>query len=314
MRVVFFGTPELAVPSLETVAPNHDVTAVVCQPDRPKGRSGKPAQPPTKRWALEHGIEVAQPVKLNDGAFEAWLKTQRPDVCCLCAYGRILKQPILDVPPHGFLNVHPSLLPKYRGMSPIPTAILNGDSVTGVTIMRMDAGMDTGDILLREELPIASDDTTSSLSVRLGTLGAELLVRGLALVASNQAVFTPQEHSQATLTKRFEKSDGRIHWAASAQDIHNLVRAMIPWPVAHCIFAGEVCRVHETAVIAEAPAAPPGTVVRVENERLCVATGAGLLGVRVIQMPGKRAMSVADFLRGHTIARGDRFEDITGEC
>lgn len=308
MRLVFFGTPALAVPSLSALSQRHDVAAAVCQPDRPQGRSKQPVPPPVKEWAHEHGIPVTQPVKLNDGTFETWLREQAPEVCVLVAYGRILKQAILDVPPHGFINLHPSLLPRRRGPSPIQTAILKGDSVTGITIMRLDAGTDTGDILLQESAPIEPDDTSESLSHRLGTLGAELLVRALDQIATGTAVFTPQDHARATYTKRYEKTDGRIDWSLAAVDIHNLVRAAIPWPVAHCTFKGETCRIHKTMILDERTEAAPGTVTRVEKDRVVAATGQGQLAILVFQAPGKRAMPMTDFLRGHAIHVGDRFE------
>ena len=311
MRIVFFGTPELAVPTLAAVAERHQIAAVVCQPDRPQGRSSKPVPCPTKSWALQHEIPVVQPTALNDGAFEMWLKGQGPELCALVAYGRILKQPILDVPARGFLNMHPSLLPRHRGPSPIQTAILCGDRVTGVSIIRLDAGMDTGDILLREDAPILPDDTTASLSERLADMGAELMSEGIERIASGKAVFTPQDHSRATLTRMFEKQDGRIRWGAAAREIHNLVRASIPWPVAHCLFHGDVCRIHKTQVEERATDAAPGTIMRIEPDRVLTATGQALLAVLEIQMPGKRAMSIAEFLRGHGIERGDRFEDIS---
>ncbi len=309
MRIVFFGTPELAVPSLEGVARAHEVAAVVCQPDKPQGRSNKLVPPPVKVWAEEHGIAVAQPTALNDGTFERWLRDLQPDLCALVAYGRLLKQPILDIPHHGFLNMHPSLLPRHRGPSPIQTAILCGDTETGVTIMRLDAGMDTGDMLLQERAPIAPDDTTASLTERLASFGAELLVRGIGLVASGEAVFTPQDPAAATVTRRYEKQDGRIRWAASAREIHNLVRAAVPWPVAHCMFHGEVCRIHKTAPLDELTSAEPGVVMRVERDRIVVAAGSGALAVLEVQVPGKRAMAVSDFLRGHSVAAGESLED-----
>lgn len=310
MRIVFFGTPDLAVPSLDALAQAHEVTAVVCQPDRPKGRSKKPVAPPVKEWASQRGIEVAQPRKLNDGAFQAWLREQRPGVCALAAYGRILKQPILDVPDHGFLNVHPSLLPRHRGTSPIQTAILKGDEVTGVTIMALDAGMDTGDLLLKESMPIDEADTASTLSEKLAKLGAELLVRGVELLQTGKARFTPQDDSQATYTKLFEKETGRIRWGAPAREIHNLVRAAVPWPVAHCLFRGETVRILETEVAGGTEEGPPGTVVRVDQNAVLVVAGEGLLALRVIQAPGKRPVSMGDYLRGHTVAVGDVFKDL----
>ena len=310
MRIVFFGTPELGLPCLTAVGARHEVTAVVCQPDRAKGRSKKLVAPPTKEWALAHGTAVAQPLALNDGAFEAWLREQAPDVCVLVAYGRILKQAILDVPRHGFLNMHPSLLPLHRGTSPIQTAIRVGDTVTGVSIMQLDAGMDTGDVLLQAPAEIAPGDTSASLAERLGELGASLMVDALELVESGSAIFTAQDDSLATVTGMLEKDDGRIRWGAMARDIHNLARASIPWPVAHCSFKGETWRIHGTEVVEEDTGAAPGTVVRVEGGRIVVAAGEGAVGIVSLQAPGKRAMAAGDFLRGHRIEPGDKFEDL----
>ncbi|HIJ64385.1 MAG TPA: methionyl-tRNA formyltransferase [Candidatus Hydrogenedentes bacterium] len=310
MRIVYFGTPELAVPTLAAAAGRHEVAALVCQPDKPKGRSKKVVPAPTKVWAEEHGIAVVQPTKLNDGTFEVWLKEQAPDVCVVAAYGRMLKQPILDVPEHGFLNMHPSLLPRHRGPAPIQTAILEGDVVTGVTVMRLDARMDTGDIVLQVELPIHPEDTTETLSRRLAVLGASVLTRALELVETGEAVFTPQDHDKATTTRLLAKEDGRIRWAAPARAIHNLIRAAVPWPMAQCGWKGQVCRIHKSAVIEEDTNAEPGTVVHVESDRVLVATGDGLLAMRVFQAPGGRAMPMADYLRGHPITPGDKFEDL----
>ncbi len=309
MRIVFFGTPELAVPSLAAVAERHQVAALVCQPDRPQKRSRKPVAPATKVWALEHGIPVHQTAKLNDGTFEAWFKEQAPDLCAVAAYGRLLKQPILDVPAQGWLNLHPSLLPKYRGPSPIRSAILDGDKVTGVTIMRLVLEMDVGDILLQEEAEIRPDATTQTLSERLAVQGGTLLADGVDLVASGEAVFRAQNHDEATYCKLFEKKDGRIDWSAPARRIHDLVRAAIPWPVAHSGLKGEVYRIHLTQVLDESAEAAPGTVVRVDKDRLVVATGDGVLAILTLQAPGKRAIAVADYLRGHAVNTGDRFED-----
>lgn len=310
MRVVFFGTPEFAVPSLVAVAAAHAVTAIVCQPDKPQGRSARLVPPPTKVWADERGIPVVQPTKLNDGAFEAWLKEQAPEVCVLVAYGRILKQPVLDVPQHGFINAHASLLPRHRGASPIQTSILVGDAVTGVSIMRLDAGMDTGDVLLQEEVAIAPDDTTATLSEHLAQVSAGALLRGLELISSGEAVFVPQDNARATETRMFHKEDGQIRWSATAKAIHDLVRASIPWPVAHCLYKGAVCRILKTEVVEGNPGAEPGAVVEVQKDRVIVAAGEGRVAVLEIQMPGKRAMLMSDFLRGQPMHVGDRFEDL----
>jgi methionyl-tRNA formyltransferase len=310
VRTVFFGTPDLAVPTLAAVAERHEVTAVVCQPDKPQGRGKKLTPPPTKEWALDHGIPVHQPTKLNDGSFEAWLRAQAPDICVLAAYGRILKQPILDIPPLGFVNMHPSLLPRHRGPSPIRGALLEGDTVTGVTIMRLDAGTDTGDIVLQEEMPILPDDNAIRLTVRLADAGAKLMAKALDLIASGDALYSPQDHSQATHTRLLDKSDGRIRWSAPAQQIHNLVRAAVPWPAAQARLGGEIVQIHRTHVVDEPSEAAPGTIVRVERDRVVVATGEGALAVLEIQAPGKRVMPMGDFLRGRALQVNERFEEV----
>ncbi len=310
MRTVFFGTPDIAVPSLQAIEALHEVTAVVCQPDRPQGRSSKLVPPPVKVAAEKLGIPVHQPEKLNDGAFEAWLKAQAPEVCMIAAYGRLLKQPLLDIPTHGWLNMHPSLLPKYRGPSPIQSAILNGDTVTGVSIMRLVLEMDAGDLLLQERVAIGENETAVELAQRLGILGAELMFKGLRLVEEGSAVFTPQDPAGVVECKMFEKNDGRIRWATAAPAIHNLVRAAQPWPIAHCELGGEVHRIHETR-LAEGPAsAIPGTVEEVLRDRLIVATGEGRIAITQIQGPGKRVMNTGDFLRGHKLDAGATFTDI----
>jgi methionyl-tRNA formyltransferase len=305
---VFFGTPDLAVPILAVVAGRHDVRAVVCQPDRPQGRSNTPVPPPVKLWAAEHGIPVSQPEKLNDGSFQEWLTAQAPGVCVVAAYGRLLRRPLLKVPTHGFINVHPSLLPRHRGPAPIQTAILMGDEVTGVTIIRLNAGMDAGDILLQREAHILPEDTTLSLTARLAELGAEVILQALALIESGRAEFRPQDEMRATYTALLEKEDGRIRWSASARDIHNLVRAATPWPAAHCRFRGELCRIHQTEVVTKPSRGVPGTIARIDRDRILVTTGEGTLAIRMLQLAGKRAMPVADFLRGHPVCPGEAFE------
>ncbi len=310
MRTVFFGTPELAVPSLAAIAERHEVAAVVCRPDKPQKRSKKPVPPPVKVWAEAHGIAVNQPTKLNDGTFEAWLKEQGPEICVTSAYGRLLKQPILDVPKRGYINMHPSLLPRHRGPSPIQTAIMMGDEVTGVTIMRVVLAMDAGDILLQEEVPILPEDTSATLGERLGVLGGQLLARAMDLVEADEAASTPQDASKVTVCKLFEKAHGQIRWASPAREIHNLVRAAVPWPVAHCAYKGETCRIHKTELVEGASSGEPGTVTAVEKDRVAVATGEGSLAILVFQAPGKRAIPMADFLRGHPVEVGERFEDL----
>lgn len=311
MRTVFFGTPELAVPSLAALHDRHEVAAVVCQPDRPSGRGNRLTAPAVKRWALEHGVPVLQPEKLNDGSFEAWLREQRPEVCTLAAYGRILKQPILDVPPHGFLNMHPSLLPLYRGPSPIQSAILNGDEETGISIIRISMDMDAGDILMQERVPIHPEDNGETLTSRLAERGGELLASAVTKVERGDAVFTPQDHARATYCRLFEKRDGLLDWSRPAAALHNLVRAARPWPCAQGRLNGETYKVLRSEPTSDDRGdSVPGTVLRIEKDRIVVAAGEGALAILEIQPPGKRTMNVADFLRGHPLRAGDRFEAV----
>lgn len=308
MRIVFFGTPELAVPSLAAVHDHFEVVAVVCQPDKPQGRGKKPAPPPIKQWAEQHGLLVHQPAKLNDGEFEAWLKALSPDLGVVAAYGRFLKEPILAASPKGYLNLHPSMLPKYRGPSPIRTAILNGDTHTGVTIMAISMEMDAGDILLQRESPIYPQDNNVTLTARLAEEGAELLVEAVRQVRDGAAVYTPQNHAEATVTKMFEKADGAVDWTKNASEIVNLVRAAVPWPVAFTRFNGETLRIHRAETAEKTSDAPPGTITEVLKDRLIVATGEGCVALLEIQAPGKRAMAVGDYLRGNAVSAGMAFE------
>jgi methionyl-tRNA formyltransferase len=300
--------PELAVPSLEALAERHEVVAAVCQPDRPQGRSKKPVPPPVKVRALELGIPVHQPAKLNDGTFEAWLRAQTPELCVLVAYGRILKDPILAVPMHGFINLHPSLLPKYRGPSPIQTALLAGDAETGVTIMRIEAETDAGAILLQKRYAIDDDDTTGTLTTTLGRFGAEMLVEAVGLVARGEAVYTPQDSHKATHCRMIAKEDAQIDWTLSAREIHNRVRAFVPWPVAYATLDRQALRIFATRVVPGTSSSAPGTFVDVSKDAIIVATGAGLLSIDRVQAPGKRPMSTAEFLRGHPAHAGQSFE------
>lgn len=309
MNVVFFGTPDLAIPTLERVAADHTVLAVVCQPDKAVGRSKKLQPPPVKEWADAHGVPVQQPAKLNDGGFEEWLKKLAPDVCVLVAYGRILKQSILDVPKHGFINVHPSLLPKYRGPSPIHTAVLNGDKETGVSIMRLDAGTDTGDVALQEAAPLPKNATTLVMIDTLSKLGAELSAKVLDQLAAGKAVFVKQDDSLATHTRMVVKADGAIVWARGARDLHNQIRACVPWPGAYCSYKGNTMKLQDSRVIDEVYEEPPGTIVRIEDDHLVVACGKKSLAIRSIQAPGKKMMQVADYQRGNPFAVGEEFGD-----
>lgn len=310
MRIVYFGTPQLAVPSLAAVAQHHDVVAVVTQPDRPRGRSGKPAPPEVKVWALENGLAVHQPEKLHDGTFAAWLQDQKPDLCVVAAYGRLLKQPVLDVPPLGWLNLHPSLLPRWRGPSPIQTAILEGDPSTGVTVMRIVLEMDAGDIVLQEETPITQEETAGELTERLATMGAALMVKAVELVERGEAPAIPQDPEKVTISKVFEKRHGHIRWAGPARRIHNRVRACNPWPMAQCMLKNQFCRILRTIPVEGTASDTPGAITAVEKDRIVVATGDGILAITQLQLAGRKALDAGAFLRGVPLQPGDRFEDI----
>ncbi|NLN94142.1 MAG: methionyl-tRNA formyltransferase [Candidatus Hydrogenedens sp.] len=310
MRIVFFGTADIAVPSLAALHEDHGVVAVVTQPDRPRGRSKKPEAPAVKKWALEHGLEVVQPMKLNDGSFEAWLREKNPGLCALAAYGRLLKQPILDVPARGWLNMHPSLLPRWRGPSPVQTALLAGDEVTGVTIMRITLEMDAGDIVLQENLSIGRCETAGELSVRAAELGGRLMSQAVSQMKEGTLRERPQDSSLVTFSRMFEKSDGLIRWTEKASTIHHQVRACNPWPVAQCMFKERVLRILRTNYSDDPVEGEAGTVIRSDKGGLHIATGEGLLIVTKLQWAGKKALAVDAFLRGTPIKTGDRFEEI----
>ncbi len=311
MRIVYFGTPPLAVPALALLAAEHDVAAVVTQPDRPRGRSARPEPPAVKVWALEHGLKVHQPEKLHDGTFEAWLRGMRPDLCALAAYGRFLKQPLLDVPPQGWLNLHPSLLPRWRGPSPVQTAILEGDSETGVTIMRVVLEMDAGDIVLQESTPIGPDETAGELTERLAETGARMLLQAVGRVEPGPAPAIPQDPDRVTISTLFDKTRGHIQWSDPAKRIHDQVRACNPWPVAYTAFRGQTCRILKTEWLPDSSDAAPGTIVEVGKDWLHVAAGEGRLAVLRLQLPGKKALDTGAFLRGTAVSAGERFEDET---
>jgi methionyl-tRNA formyltransferase len=312
VRTVFFGTPEIAVPCLAAVASAHSVAAAVCQPDKPKGRGKRLEAPPVKQWAETNGVPVHQPAKLNDGTFEAWLREQAPELCVVAAYGRILKQPILDVPPRGFINFHPSLLPEYRGPSPIQTALLDGKTRTGVTIMEVTLEMDAGPILLQREEAIDAEDTAGTLGDRLARMGGDMLLEAIGQLECEELRPRPQDDAEATYTTMFQKRDGRIRWENSAETIHNRVRACNPWPMAHCLLEGEVCRILKTRVEGGPASAAPGVVVSTEGGDITVAAGEGLLAIGEIQLAGKKPMNSEDFLRGKALEPGARFTDIPG--
>ena len=301
------GTPDFAAATLGALLTGPDtVVAVVTQPDRPKGRGKKLAPPPVKVLAEEAGIPVLQPTKIKTQEFRDELAAYRPDVTIVAAYGRILPLSLLTLAPHGCINVHGSLLPAYRGAAPIQWAVINGDSETGVTILQMDEGMDTGDILLTAALPIGDEDTAGTIFPKLAELGGATLLKALALLKRGELTATPQDNTKATVAPMLKKEDGRIDWQKSARQIHALIRGLDPWPSAYCFLHGTRFRLFLPEVVHQPTEAEPGTVIGADKRGLLIATGRDCLLVREVQPEGKKRMSVESFLCGSHIDPGTR--------
>jgi methionyl-tRNA formyltransferase len=306
-RAVFFGTPQFAVPCLDALVEIADVVAVVCQPDRPQGRGLELTAPPVKQRALALGLTVVQPTKLRTGEFAQWLRDQKVDVALVVAYGRILPQEVLDAPRLGCVNVHASLLPKLRGAAPITWAIVRGEPETGVTLMQMDAGMDTGAMLEQFSTPISDDETAGELSERLSAIGALATRKGLPTYVTGGYTAVAQDHSKATLAPILKKEDGRIDFTKPARAVHDHVRGMTPWPGASTIARGKTLKVHATRVT-DVPqgSAAPGTVVFADKSRVVVACGERGVELTRVQLEGKKAIGAGDWFLGRGIAEGDR--------
>jgi methionyl-tRNA formyltransferase len=299
MRVVFMGTPAFAVPALDALArAGHELCAVVAQPDRPAGRGQGLREPATKAWARARSVPVLQPEKVRDGRLAAELAALAPDVVCVAAYGRILGTDLLELAPHGAVNVHGSLLPRWRGAAPIQWAIANGDSETGVSIMQMDEGLDTGDVLLQRAIPIAPDDTAETLAPRLAALGGEVLCEALALAQRGTLTPVPQDASRATLAPLLTKEDGRIDWRAPAARIACRARGFQPWPGAWTTLGGRTVKVLEARP--DGPAAGGGAGEARRTPRgLAVACGDGVaLLVTRLQPEGRGAQDALSFANG----------------
>ena len=312
MVVVFFGTPRFAVPTLQHVLDSsHTVAGVVTQPDRPRGRGQKVSDAPVKALALEHNIPVFQPDRLRPPEVAEQLRAWRPDVAVVAAYGRIIPEHLLTIPRLGMINVHASLLPKYRGAAPVHRAVMNGDSETGVTIMRVVKELDAGPMFAKVTRPIGPDETSDVVEDALAGLGAQLLVAVLAQMAAGTAREEPQDDTQATHAPRLTKEEGLIDWSQSGAAIHNRVRGLYPWPHAYTFLRGTRLIIRRTQVDLAGRKAPPyergGTVLTVEPEAIHVATGDGELAIVEVQPEGRRPMSVRDFTAGHRLAPGDVF-------
>ncbi len=307
-RIVFMGTPDFAVPALEALLGGENtLVAAVSQPDRATGRGQHVATTPIKTVALRHAIAVYQPDTLRDSCFREELERLAPDLIVVAAYGKLLPRAILELPAHGCINVHASLLPRHRGAAPIQWALLEGDATTGVTIMQMNAGLDEGDILLQRTEPVVATDTSATLGTRLAHLGARTLLETIDGLKAGRIRPLPQDSSRATLAPRIQKDAGRMDWREPAQRLERKVRAFQPWPTAYTSLAGRQLKILHAAVrtpSAEAATRAAGTVAASGPDGITVATGDGTLTLLVVQLEGRRALSAADFLRGHPVAPG----------
>ena len=306
MRIVFMGTPDFAVPSLNALIENgYEVVGVFCQPDRPKGRGHKLAACPVKEVALKHDIPVFQPERIKREEGVAMLKSCAPDLCVTAAFGQLLSQEILDIPPLGTINVHSSLLPKHRGSAPINWSIILGDQVTGVTTMFTDKGMDTGDILLMKETPIGKKENAGELSDRLAMMGADLLIDTLRELEAGTLKRIPQDHEAATYEPKMDKELGRIDWSKPAGVIDCLVRGATPWPGAFTTMQDQTIKVFEIDVKDGAASGQPGEIIAADaRQGLVVSCGDHDVELMQIQMPGAKRMNAKDYLRGHTMDTG----------
>jgi len=309
MRVVFFGTPQFAVPSLEQLIQSaHDVVGVVTQPDRPRGRGQKVTDAPVKLTAVQHGLPVFQPARLRDPEVKETLTRWAPELGVVAAYGKILPESVLNLPRFGMINVHASLLPRYRGAAPVQRAVIDGMPETGVTIMRMVLDLDAGGMFAKVTRPIGSDETSDIVERDLAHLGASLLLHVIDDLAAGRAVEEPQNDSLSTYASKITKEEGLIDWTLAATDIHNRVRGLYPWPHAFSYLNGERLIVMRSHVAPEPTSADPGTIVDVSSGAISVATGHGeRLAIDEVQPEGRRAMKVRDYLAGHPIQPGTRF-------
>jgi len=309
MKVVFMGTPDFAVPSLKAlIESGYIVEAVVTQPDKPKGRGYKISYPPVKEVAISNNIPVLQPEKIkNNYEFYNELKNYNPDVIVVVAYGKILPKEILELPRFGCINVHASLLPKYRGAAPINWAIINGEKQTGITIMYMEEKLDAGDIILQELVGIEEDDTAGILHDKLAFLGSKLLVKALGLMESGKAMRIPQKEEEATYAPMIDREITEIKWVKSSKEIVNLIRGLNPFPGAHTYYKDELIKIWRAASVDNADYGKPGEIVELGRDYILVSCGKGGLKILELQREGKKKLSAGEFLRGISIKVGDFF-------
>lgn len=304
IRALFFGTPAIAVPSLEALADVADVVGVVCQPDRPSGRGLALTAPPVKERAVALGVDVLQPEKIRTPEFAAWVKDRAADVALVIAYGRILPKGILDAPRRGCLNLHASLLPRYRGAAPITWAIAGGEAETGISFMQMDEGCDTGPVFTQHRIPIGPDMTADELAVALGRLAADVVRTDLLRVVAGEIEAIPQDGDAATQAPLLRKEDGRIDWSRGCGAVHDHVRAMTSWPGAFTLAAGKVLKVLATRRGGEETKAPAGTVIAADKHGIEIACGTGTVHLLRAQLEGKKALGAPELVSGRAVSAG----------
>ena len=306
MRAVFMGTPDIAAEVLKSLLlSKHEIIAVVTQPDRPKGRGKELAKSPVKIVAEEHGIPVLQPEKVKTPESVAQLKALNPDVILVVAFGQILSKEILEFPKYGCINVHASLLPEYRGAAPIQWAVIDGKEKSGITIMKMDEGIDTGDMICKEEVVITAEETGGSLHDKLAAIGGPLLLRAIEQIEAGTAEYTPQNHEEHTYAKMLRKDMGRLDFTKSAVELERLIRGLNPWPSAFTQWEGKNLKFWSASVsYEEFETCPCGTMVSTKDGMLWIMTGNGILQIRELQPEGKRRMTTEEFLRGYPLQPG----------
>lgn len=302
MKIVFMGTPDIAAGCLQKlIDEKSEIIGVVTQPDKPQNRGKKLGMPPVKELALKYDLPVYQPVKARDEEFVKILQELNPDIIVVVAFGQILPKSILDIPKLGCINVHVSLLPKYRGAAPINWVIINGEEKTGVTTMYMDEGLDTGDMILTEEFDLDDEITAGELHDKMTVIGAETLVKTLELIKEGKAPRTPQNHEEFTYAPIMKKTLGHIDWNKSGREVHNLARGVNPWPGAYTIYNDVTMKIWKTKVLDETSEKTPGTILKVNKDGIRVSTKDNVVLVEEIQMPGKKRVQVSEYIKGNSI-------------
>lgn len=310
MRILFFGTPEFAIPSLRMLIDSgHDIPLVISQPDRAKGRGHGVAVPPVKEFAVQKGITILQPQGIRQSLFHNQLRACSPDAIVVVAYGRIIPPEILKIPAYGCINVHASLLPKYRGAAPIQWALINGEAETGITTMLMDEGLDTGDILLQERTAISEEETYYSLGIRLAEIGGRLLTKTLQGLVSGSVTPMPQT-GDPSYAPPLKKEDGKIQWSKEARELRDLIRGTWPWPGAHCYLQGERITIIRATVTGDDFSGKPGTIVSLAGGDMDIAAGRGILRILELKPEGKKAMAAAAFIHGRHLREGMHFDSV----